>query len=274
MNAFAQRRLRNLALTGMSAGILIAINQLYDMSLRDAAFMNGWVLFAGMVFLSLFNLRKKLNVLPLVPAGAWLQMHIYVGGLCSLLFLLHSEFVLPNGTFETILWLLFVVVVVSGFLGLLLSRILPPRMDARGERVIFERIPFLRAQVARQVQELAMRSVQETRASTIADFYVKELAPYLYRPRNFLGNLVGSHRAERRLHVAIQALERYLDERGRAILGEIDALITAKANLDYQYALQLVLKLWLFFHLPLNYSLMLFSVLHIVIVYAFSAGAP
>jgi hypothetical protein len=119
-----------------------------------------------------------------------------------------------------------------------------------------------------------MSSVKETRASTIADFYVAELAPYLRRPKHLLGHLFGATKPERRLHVAIRELERYLDERGRQILEEIDALVSAKSDLDYQYATQLTLNSWLFFHLPLNYGLMLFTLAHIVIVYAFATGAP
>ena len=59
MTTFGQRRLRNLTLTGMLAGLILAIELLYDMSLRDAAFLNGWALFAGMVLLAIFNLRKS-----------------------------------------------------------------------------------------------------------------------------------------------------------------------------------------------------------------------
>ncbi|MGI9492700.1 MAG: hypothetical protein ACR2QF_09905 [Geminicoccaceae bacterium] len=274
MTTFGQRRLRNLAITGMMVGLLVAIDLLYDMSLRDSAFMNGWVLFTGMVLLSVFNLRKKLNILPLLRMAVWLQIHIYVGFICFLLFLLHTDFSLPNGPFEIILWILYIVMTMSGMFGVLLSRLLPHRISARGERVIFERIPVLRAQIAREVEDLAMTSVKETRASTIADFYLAELAPYLQRPRHLLGHLLGATKPERRLHVAIRELERYLDERGRQILEEIDALVSAKADLDYQYATQLTLKGWLFFHLPLNYGLMLFTLAHIVVVYAFATGAP
>lgn len=274
MTTFGQRRLRNFAVTGMMIGLLVAINLLYDMSLRDSAFMNGWVLFSAMVFLSIFNLRKKLNILPLLRMAVWLQIHIYIGSICFLLFLLHTDFSLPNGPFEIILWALYVAITVSGLIGVLLSRLLPHRISARGERVIFERIPVLRAQIARDVEDLAMSSVKETRASTIADFYVAELAPYLRGPRHLLGHMLGANKPERRLHVAIRELERYLDERGRQILEEIDGLVSTKADLDYQYATQLTLKGWLFFHLPLNYGLMLFTLAHIVIVYAFATGAP
>lgn len=274
MNTFAQRRLRNIALAGAAAGLVVALDQLYDMSLRYAAFLNGWLLLVAMVFLAAFNLRKKIHVLQLLPMSTWLQGHVYVGCLCILLFLLHTEFELPNGMFEVALWVLFVAMVTSGVLGFTLSRVLPRRIGARGERVIFERIPGFRAQIGREVEELAMASVRETRSSSIADFYVAELAPYLHKPRNFIGHLLGSNRAERRLHTQIQELERYLDHKGREILAQIDSLVTAKANLDHHYALQLILKTWLFVHIPLNYGLMLFTVAHVVIVYAFSAGTP
>lgn len=274
MTTFGQRRLRNLAITGMMAGLILSIELLYDMSLRDAAFLNGWVLFAGMVLLAIFNIRKKLNILPLIKMSSWLQFHIYLGLICLLLFLLHTSFSLPNGTFEIILWALYMTMTVSGLIGVALSRLLPHRISARGERVLFERIPVLRAQIARDIEKLAMTSVQETKASTIADFYVAELAPYLQRPKHLINHLIGGNRPERRLHVAIRELDRYLDERGRQILGEIDQLVSAKADLDYQHAMQFTLKSWLFFHLPLNYGLMLFTVVHIVLVYAFATGAP
>jgi hypothetical protein len=43
--------------------------------------------------------------------------------------------------------------------------------------------------------------------------------------------------------------------------------------LDYHQSLQFTLKIWLFVHLPLTYSLMIFTLLHIVLVLAFSGGA-
>ena len=50
-------------------------------------------------------------------------------------------------------------------------------------------------------------------------------------------------------------------------------LVRQKDGLDYQHALQLTLRLWLFVHIPVTYSLMLWAVAHIVLVYGFSAGA-
>lgn len=274
MTTFAQRRWRNLALAGGFAGLIWTVDRLYDMSLRDAAFLNGWLLMAGMVFLAAFNARKKIYGLPALPLSTWLQAHIYVGCLCALLFLLHTDFVMPNGTLESVLWLLFVVMVASGVVGLLLSRILPHRLGTRGERVIFERIPGYRSQLAHRAETLAIDAVKETGASIIADFYADELARYLLKPQSVLGVLLGSRRSQRRLRARVQELERYLDERGKAVLADLNEIISSKADLDYQRAMQLVLKSWLFVHIPLNYGLMLFTIAHIVVVYAFAAGAP
>ena len=51
-------------------------------------------------------------------------------------------------------------------------------------------------------------------------------------------------------------------------------LVRQKDGLDYHRALQRALKLWLFVHLPFTYALMLFTLFHIVLVFAFSGGAP
>jgi hypothetical protein len=71
----------------------------------------------------------------------------------------------------------------------------------------------------------------------------------------------------------INDLQRYLDERERATMGRIADLVRQKDGLDYHHALQLLLKLWLFIHIPLTYSLLLFTLAHIVLVFAFSGGA-
>ena len=54
---------------------------------------------------------------------------------------------------------------------------------------------------------------------------------------------------------------------------QIADLVRQKDGLDYHHSLQLTLKLWLFAHIPLTYSLLIFSVVHVVLVYAFSGGA-
>ena len=51
--------------------------------------------------------------------------------------------------------------------------------------------------------------------------------------------------------------------------GALRAAVEAKDDLDYHYAHQAVLKYWLFVHVPLAYSLVLVSGLHVVLAFAF-----
>ena len=143
MNSFANRRFLNVTLAFAVGGLLVLFNTLYEMSLRDAAFLNGWLLFAGMVFLTLFNARKKLPFMPLMAASTWLQIHVYLGLICALLFLLHSDFRLPNGTFEILLWATTVGLFVTGMIGLVISRRLPLRLRSGGERIAVRAHPVV-----------------------------------------------------------------------------------------------------------------------------------
>ncbi len=272
--SFASRALRNIAITVVLAAGLMWVDRLYDLSLRNASFLSGWLLIAGVVLLALYNARKKFPFLPLIGASLWLQVHIYTGWLVIALFLLHTSFRLPNGAMETALWLLFVVVAGSGLVGLALSRTLPNRLRIHGERIQFERIPVFRAELARDVEELAMRSVTATSSNTIAQYYVTHLQPYFSGPQNFVGHLTGSNEARLRMSREIKSLEQYLNKEGRETLDEIEWRVIAKDNLDHQHALQWLLKCWLFIHIPLTYSLMLVAVAHAVLVYAFGGGTP
>ena len=269
---FSSRALRNSAVTVILAVTIVSVDRLYDLSLRDASFLSGWLLIVGMGLLSSYNSRKKLPFLPLLSSAIWLQLHIYLGWLVILLFLLHTSFRLPNGLIEIALWLLFLVVAGSGLVGLALSRIVPNRLRRYGEMIIFERIPIFRAQLAREVEELAMRSITETLSNSIARYYGTQLQPFFCGPRNFLAHLIGSNEAVQRMSREIESQQRYLNQEGREILDEIEWRVIAKDNLDYQYALQRLLKGWLFIHIPLTYILILVAVMHVVLVYAFSGG--
>ena len=114
----SRRGARNFGVTGICAGALVALIFFYATSLRDPAFLDGWLLAVGMLILTFYNLRKKLPIFPLLSAATWLKIHIHVGTLCALLFLIHTEFRFPDGGLETVIWVVFVLVVASGVVGL------------------------------------------------------------------------------------------------------------------------------------------------------------
>ena len=74
-----------------------------DAGLNATSFDTGYVLLAAILFLALYNFRKKLPVLPWTTSAGWLQLHLYVGLSTAVLLGLHVAWRLPNGIFETIL---------------------------------------------------------------------------------------------------------------------------------------------------------------------------
>ena len=258
-----------LALIITTAGALW-LNATYN-ALPNYAYLTGWALLAGMFVLTIYNVRKKLPFLPLGKSETWLQIHIYLGFFTTLLFLIHLNFRLPHGWLNVSLAWLFVLVSGSGMVGLFFSRVLPRRLATRGGEVIFEKIPALRHALKTEAEDLAVG--QEAKSLVIAEFYTKRLAPFFSGPRNFWKHLAESRREVNALLAELDDLRRFANDIEKEKIEKLAALVRQKDGLDYHRALQLALRLWLFVHIPLTYGLMIFSVLHIVIVFAFSGGA-
>lgn len=237
------------------------------------SYLSGAVLFTLMVILTLFNGRKKLPFLPLGTAEGWLQFHIYAGFLTVILFAVHINFRPPTGWFETVLAWLYILVTASGIFGLVVTRSIPKRLTTRGGEVLFERIPAIRHHLQEQVETLALKTMPEVRSTTVADFYVRYLQEFFGGPRNLYLHAMEVRRPLNLLQNKIADLNRYLSESERQTMDKIAVLVRQKDGLDYHLSLQLLLRGWLFVHIPLTYSLMLFSLVHIVLVYAFSGGA-
>lgn len=267
---FASRRWLAGLLTGMVAVAISVVVLAYSLSLHASAYLSGWLLAGIILFLASYDVRKKLTYPPLFQSSTWLQFHIYVGFLSVFLFLLHIGLRLPDGPFEITLALLFAGAAGSGVVGLVLSRAIPPRLAARGQEVLFERIPVFRRQLRDRAEQLVFESVERAGGATLANFYTARLADFFHGPRHWGQHLVQSNRPLLRLRSELRSLERYLNEWERQIADQLAELIEAKDALDYHYALQGVLKAWLFVHIPLTYVLLLFAVVHVVLVYAFS----
>ena len=59
-------------------------------------------------------------------------------------------------------------------------------------------------------------------------------------------------------------INRRLDERELVYSERLRRLVEQKDRLDYAYALQTMLKVWLFVHVPTTYGLILLALLHLL----------
>lgn len=273
MRGFLRRRILWTSLLGAASVTLVSVFTLWEEATTRAAYLTGWLLFGVMVLLTGYNWFKKIPYLPLGRSEVWLEFHLYAGVFTGLLFLLHVRGRWPTGWFEILLAGLYAVVMGSGILGIIISRGWPKRLTARGGEVPFERIPLVRRALCEQAEALALKSVAELKSATIAEFYARRLQSFFAGPQNFLSHLVEVRLPLNELLNDLNDLNRFLNESERKVSAQLVELVRQKDGLDYQHALQLTLRLWLFIHIPITYSLMLWSIAHVVLVYGFSAGA-
>jgi hypothetical protein len=268
--------LRRIVLTSVLAAAVVTsvlLGAQWQRTLPRFPYLSGWFLFALMLLLTAYNARKKLPFIPLISSRLWLQIHLYVGLFTGFVFLIHLYWKWPKGVFEFALAALFTAVTASGIAGWWLSRVLPARLTTVGGEVPFDRIPEVLRTIRSQAERLALQSIPSARTTTLADFYHQRLAAFLAGPANFTSHLRGSRRPLNRLVSQMEEMRRFLSAEECISLDKIAELVRQKDAVDFQRALQLVLRGWLFIHIPLTYSLLLASLAHVVVVYAFSGGA-
>ncbi len=273
---------QSLLIAAISAGLFWLV-WIYGNGLRDPRYLDGWVLAGGMSVQLYFHIAIKAGRLSPKSAMRWRKVHIFLGYLLIAAFISHSDFSLPDTGFEWALWAGFVLVTLSGIFGAYLAWSLKAkgRID---EGVSYDRIATLRAELARDVHaavaetdpaaaQIALPLPGLPHDAWIMDLYANHLRDFFEGPRNFTAHLIGSQRPLRRLTDEIDNLSHYVDQQSREKLAAIKILAVEKDRLDFARVYLGLTRGWLFVHVPVTYGLTVLTVLHVLVVYAFSSGA-
>jgi len=76
---FSIRRLFGGAMAIITFVFIACLVRHQEENLRQASFTSGYFLAAGILFLALYNVRKRITGIPVGSSTAWLQLHIYIG---------------------------------------------------------------------------------------------------------------------------------------------------------------------------------------------------
>ncbi|MEW5964298.1 MAG: hypothetical protein AB1749_12120 [Pseudomonadota bacterium] len=262
------------------SGALLWLVWIYGNGLRDPRYLDGWVLAAGMGLQITFHVATTTARLSPTAAVRWRKLHIFLGFLLIAAFASHIDLSLPDTGFEWALGAGFVLVALSGCFGVYLTW----SAKAKGgidERVDADRIATRRAELARDVQAAVARTDPAAARialpappydAWIADLYASHLQDFLTGPRNLAAHLVGSRRPLERLTDEIENLSRHVDQWSREKLAAIKSLVIEKDRLDASFVHHALAKAWLLVHVPVTYALTVLTVLHVLVVYAFSSG--
>ena len=234
--------------------------------------VSGWGLLALIIVLALLNLRKKLSFLPLGRAYIWVQIHVYGGLLCILMFGLHANWSWPEGWVGSILTTLFWLTTATGVIGLLLSRALPKMMNARSERIFMSRLAGEKAILARDAANEVASCVEAGGSARLLKFYQQKILPYLRSTQDIGLHLMAARTPYRRWNAMAATEGQFMNDTDRDSMARLIDMVHKKIDLDFQHVMQLVLKGWLFIHIPISFGLLLTTLLHVVLVYSFIGG--
>ncbi len=255
-------------LTLIGIGIYWSITD--TVRLQRPEISTGYLLLAVMLLPSLFGIRKRLSMLPLGTMAFWTRLHVALGITLIPLYWLHVGQLWPAGYYEQVLALLFYLVTVSGVIGWVLQKQLPRRLTQAGEEIQFERITSAVIECREQVERLLKEYQHSTGSDTLAQHYIESLSWYFFKPRFLLNHLVGGAYHEYWWRAKTRAIERYLGNDEKAFLTDLLKLAERKANIDFHYTLQGLLKLWLFIHIPAVSALVLLVLWHVALVHIYS----
>ena len=280
--ALVSQTLQALSIVAISGGLFWLV-WIYGNGLRDPRYLDGWILAGGMGVQLYFHVAIKTASLSPKSAMRWRKIHIFAGYALIAVFISHSNFSLPDTGFEWALWAGFVLVTLSGVVGAYLAWSLKTkgRID---EGVSYDRIPVLRTKIAQDVHAAVAETDPEAAQfalpglpvaphdAWIMDLYTAHLRDFLQEPRNVSAHLVGSQRPLKRLTDEIDSLSAYVDPQSREKLIAIKSLVIEKDRLDFARVYLGLTRAWLFVHVPVTYALIVVSVLHVLVVYAYSSG--
>ncbi len=266
---FRTRRTIGLWIASLVGALAFAIDYWFRSRLGNAAIFSGATLFATLLLLVAIGLRKRLVMLPLWSVSSWVQIHIYSGLFSLVVYGLHVPRVIANGMFEGGLSLLFLTVSCSGLYGLFVSRTAPRKMTSVPGDYRFDRIPWHRQRLAESASDILSSLDASLASPVLATYYRDNLQPYFASrvPLAFLAVPNGIRR--RRMLSRLAELNRYLSEECRAAAGQLAALVRTRDELDFHFAIQLRLRLWVAVHAILSMILVIWSLLHVLLVYHF-----
>lgn len=249
--------------------MVLAAAQASAVELGTPERITGYTLFGIMFFLVLFNIRKRLSMVPSGKARYWFVLHIVVGVLAVPMYWLHTATLWPTGLYEQLIALSFYVVALTGIWGFVLLKTYPKRLTETGVEIIYERVPAEIVAIREEAQRIVMACSEASGQETLALQYRDRLAWFFARPRFGWSHFMGARRASAWWRSRLLTVRKYLADSEISYLDELEALGQYKNKVDLNYTIQRVFKAWLLIHVPFAVALILLSTWHFVVVHIY-----
>ncbi|MEC7488026.1 MAG: hypothetical protein VYA17_00410 [Pseudomonadota bacterium] len=240
------------------------------LELQNPKIISGWSLAIAIIFLLVFNVRKRLSAFDIGLAKVWFSLHVAVGLLTIAFFIIHAGTFWPVGLYEQLLALGFWLVSLTGLVGVFITLYFPKRLTNTGIEVIYEKIPEEIFYLRDQVEKTLVACAEECGETTLQEHYSQTLGWYFRRPRFYWAYILGGNSDKAWVARHIEGVRRYLNSAEEEFLNQIQTLAERKCLVDEHYARQDIMKKWLLLHLPLSILVFVMSIWHIILIYSYT----
>ena len=231
----------------------------------------GIVAFSLMLFAGLLGLRRRFPAWRVGRPETWLRAHLWLSALAVPLTFFHAGFKF-GGTLTLVLMILFIVVTLSGILGVILQQILPRVMTSRVTmETIYEQAGRVMEQLLAEADALVIPSVGPLveavvsgptpveGAGALREFYLKQVRPFLAgtAPK---GPLSTAARAAGALTTGRPRMPPQLE----GVFHDLEIVCEERRQLISQKKLHRWLHGWLLVHVPLSYAILVLGAAHAV----------
>ncbi len=254
-------------LVAASIFFTIAIPLWQAESLLEAPEMvSGYSLFGCILVLGFFRVRKHLSMFSLVKTRWWFTAHAILGLLALAFYVLHVDSWWPQSGYVQLLAVLMFAVTVTGFLGYVIEKVFPMRLTQQGSEILFSQIPEAVHQLISEAENLMLEVNKNTASDTLSRHYLETLKWFFQKPRFVRSHILGGRSAGYWLSQQFVTVNRYLDENEKGYSAQLEKLARKKLDIDFNYTVQGIMKIWLLLHVPLSAALILVSLWHLLLV--------
>lgn len=224
-------------------------------------------LWYGVIGAALMIYAGLLSALRKVPSwwwignrAMWLRAHIWLGWLSGLFILCHSGF-RWGGVIEIILWIVLLITLATGVLGVFLQQFLPRLITSRiASEAPYEQIPRIRQIMLQKadavVEQASKKKLEPDAIAMLESFYLAEVRPYLAGQRK-KSPLMSPTTAQ-----AVFARTGLTGALGEE-LAILQTYCVEHSQLAAQERMYHLLHAWLLVHVPASIALLLFGIAHV-----------
>ncbi|MDR3638813.1 MAG: hypothetical protein P4L84_33710 [Isosphaeraceae bacterium] len=221
-----------------------------------------------MVYAGLLSAHRQVpSWWPIGSRATWLKGHVWLGLASGLFILFHSGF-RWGGPLEFALWIVLILTLSTGVVGVALQNIVPRLLTRRiALETPYEQIPHLCTLLRRKADALvdevcgppaAAASLAEAQYD-VRGFYENDLRRFLSVPFRHDSPLSDRLRAGSRF---AELRDQATTARGSECIDELERICAERRSLGEQERLHHALHSWLLLHVPLSVLLLVLGVLH------------